>query len=133
MYFTLQQMRKEKNADERGGPAAAVEAFGVIVAEGLRESDIIGAEEPPAELCGGLVEHVAPAAPTVAADCGGLLLVHLQIRREGWLPGENPAPTPLPPAPDRAAGCGGHRLGAAQRRPRGDGRRLLDLEVEGDR
>lgn len=124
--------------DEGGCGSPAVEVLGVvdgIVAEGLGEADIVGAEELAAELGGDLVEDVAPAALVVGADGGDLLLVHLEIGGEGWFTGEDPAPAPVPPLFGGGAGVlahGGYGFGAAEGPRGGGGGRRLDLQIQGE-
>lgn len=125
--------------DGGGGGPSPVEVLGVvegIVAEGLGETDIVGAEQLAAELGGDLVEDVAPAALTVAAEGGDLFLIHFEIGGEGGFTGEDPPPSPIPPLPDGAAGVlahSGYGFGAAEGPCGGGGGRRLDLQIEGER
>lgn len=125
--------------DAGGGGPSVIEVLGVvegIVAEGLGEADIVGAEQLAAELGGDLVEDVAPAALVMAANGGDLLLVHLQIGGEGGFSGEDPAPPPVPPLPDGGAGVFSHSrygFGAAEGPCGGRGGRRLDLQIQGER
>lgn len=123
---------------DEGGRPSIVEVLGVvegIVPEGLRESDIVGADKLAAELGGDLVKEVAPAALVVAAEGGIFFFIHFEIRGESGFSGEDPAPSPVPPLPDGTAG-GGDRFGTTEgpcggwRSGNGGG---LDLEVEGER
>ncbi|KAH6823336.1 hypothetical protein C2S53_017938 [Perilla frutescens var. hirtella] len=121
-----------------GGPSV-VEVLGVvegIVAEGLGETDIVGAEQLAAELGGDLVKDMAPAALALAADGGDLFLIHFEIGGEGGFSGEDPGPPPIPPLPHGTAGVlahGGYGFGAAERPCGGGGGRRLDLQIQGER
>ncbi|KAH6812004.1 hypothetical protein C2S51_025766 [Perilla frutescens var. frutescens] len=121
-----------------GGPSV-VEVLGIvegIVAEGLGETDIVGAEQLAAELGGDLVKDMAPAALALAADGGDLFLIHFEIGGEGGFSGEDPGPPPIPPLPHGTAGVlahGGYGFGAAERPCGGGGGRRLDLQIQGER
>lgn len=127
------------SVDWRSGGPSIVEILRVIegiVAEGLGETDIVGAEQLAAELGGDFVEDVAPAAFAVAADGRDLFLVHFQIGGEGRFSREDPAPSPIPPLPHGAAGVFAHRrygFGATHRPRGGGGGRRLDLQIQRER
>jgi hypothetical protein len=78
----------------------------------LRGRQGVRGRDEPADAGTHLVEDVAPAAPALAAERGGLLLVHLEVAREFGLLGQEPA-DPLPP-PLQVPG--GERAGERRRR-----------------
>uniref|UniRef100_A0A8R7UTR6 Uncharacterized protein n=1 Tax=Triticum urartu TaxID=4572 RepID=A0A8R7UTR6_TRIUA len=102
--------------------------------EALRGGQRVVGRDEAADPGAHLVEDVGPGAPALAAERGGLLLVHLQIAGEAELLGEQPAEAPVPPALERAAReLGGQRRrrpGAPERPLGGRGGDGLDLAGE---